>query len=158
MAHSNINIHLFCSNEKKISKNDINGIEQTIWDDIRNKAKKQGVVLDFFYGTSNQLFCIIVLKTNQTFEKVIVNLQKKSSFFINNKGVSGKFKSPQLAAIFNTQENNEFDWKKDIYTTQVSESVFDSVINYNRIQLEIEKKELFNVNDAYLVQYSFDKV
>ena len=156
MPHSNINIHLFCSNEKKISKNDIREIEQSIWDDIRNKAKKQGIILDFFYGTSSQLFCIIALKTNQTVQKVIVNLHKKSSFFINNQGVSEKFKSPQLTAIFNTQKN-ELDWKKDIYTIQVSESVFDRITNYNRIEFESNRKKIFKPNDAYVVQYSFGK-
>jgi hypothetical protein len=158
MPHSNINIHLFCSNEKNISKKDIRVIEQTIWDDIRNKAKKEGIIVDFFYGISNQLFCVIALKTNQTLEKVIFNLQKKSSFFINSQGVTNKFKSPQLAGIFNTQENNEFDWIKDIYTTQVSDSVFYSIGDYNRIRLESEKKELFKVNNTFVVQYSFDKV
>jgi hypothetical protein len=158
MPHSNINIHLFCSNEKMISKDDIRVIEQTIWDDIRNKAKKQGVIFDFCHETPSKLFCVISLKSNQNFKKAIAKLQKKSSFFINNQGVSDKFKSPQLSAIFNTPVNNEFDWKKDIYTTQVSESVFDSISYYNRNQLESEKKEMFKVSDAYVVQYAFDKV
>jgi REP element-mobilizing transposase RayT len=158
MPHSKINIHLFCSNEKKISNNDIRGIEENVWDDIRNKAKKQGIILDFFYGSSNQLFCLIALKTNQTIQKIIVNLNKKSSFFINKNGVSDKFSSPQLSAIFNSDTNNEFDWDKDIFTMQVSESVFDRISNYNRIELESKRKKTYKVNDAYVVQYSFDKV
>ena len=88
MPHLSINIHLFCSKEKKTSANDLTGIEQTIWDCIQNKAKKKGIILNFFYGTSNQLFCIITLKTNQTIPKVIDGLNKIKAEIESNKFIS----------------------------------------------------------------------
>ena len=158
MPHLSINIHLFCSKEKKTSANDLTGIEQTIWDCIQNKAKKKGIILNFFYGTSNQLFCIITLKTNQTIPKVIDSLNKKGGFFLNNKGVSDKLKSPQLSAIFNSEEKYEFDWNKDIYMLEVSNSVYDRISNYNQIKLESNGKKIFGVTDEYVVQYSIGKI
>ena len=158
MPHLSINIHLICSKEKKTSTNELTVIEQTIWDCIQNKAKKKGIILNFFYGTSNQLFCIITLKTNQTMPKVIDGLNKKGGFFLNNKGVSDKFKSPQLSAIFNSKEKYEFDWSKDIYMLEVSDSVYDRISNYNQIKLESNGKKIFGVTDEYVVQYSIGKI
>ena len=157
MSHLNINIHLFYNDENKVLPNDISKIEQTIWEDIKNKANKKGITLDFLYGTSNQCFCVIVLKKDQTIQQVMNKIPMKRSFFINNKGISNKFNSPQLATIFNSQNNNEQNWTVDIYLIHVSESVFDRISNYNRIQLQIETKKTSKVNDAYVVQYSFDK-
>lgn len=159
MAHSNINIHIFCSSENKILPNDIRGIEQFIWQDVKNKSKKHGIILDFLYGTSNQCFCLIALNSIQTIQKVqtVMNkLLQKRSFFVDNKGISNKFKSPQLSTIFNNHKNNEYDWKVDIYTMQVNDSVFERITNYNRIELESDRKKIFEINDAYVVQYSID--
>lgn len=69
MPHSNINIRLFCSNEKNISKKDIRVIEQTIWDDIRNKAKKEGIIVDFFLWNIQPIVLCNRFKDKSNFRK-----------------------------------------------------------------------------------------
>lgn len=161
MSHSNINIHVFCSGENKISPNDIRRIEQIIWQDVKNKSKREGIILDFLYGASNQCFCIIALnsfQTIQTVQTIMNKILQKRSFFVDSKGISNKFKSPKLSAIFNNQKNNEYDWKIDIYTMQVSDSVFERISNYNQIELEMDNKKIFEINEAYVVQYSINEI
>ena len=158
MSNLNINIHLFCGNQKKISPNDMRGIEQKIWYDVKNKAKKQNIFLDFSYGSSDQCFCVIALKANQTIQSCLKHLQKSSSFFINNKGMSNKFKSLQLSDIFNSQKNNEFEWKVNIRVMEVSDSVFDRMNSYNLIQSQNDRNKIFEINDAFVVQYFLDSI
>lgn len=158
MSNVNINIHLFCSNEKKILPDGIRGIEQNIWDDVKNKAKKQNIFLDFSYGSSDQCFCVIDLKAGQTIQSCLKSLQKSSSFFINNKGMSSKFKSLQLVDIFNSQKNNELEWKVNIRVMAVGESLFDRMADYNFIQSQKDINKIFEIDDAFVVQYFLDPI
>jgi hypothetical protein len=158
MSNVNINIHLFCSNVERISPNDIRGIEQKIWYDVKNKANKQNIFLDFSYGSSDQCFCVIALKDNQTIQTCLKHLQKSSSFFVNNKGMSNKFKSPQLVDIFNSQKNNEFEWKVNIRVMEVGDSLFDRMVNYNLIESQKDRNKIFEIDDAFVVQYFLDPI
>lgn len=153
MSHSNINIHLFSSSEKKIVPIDMRKIEKIIWEDVKKKSKRKGIILDFLYGTSNQCYCLIALNSIQTVQTVIIKILQKGSFFVDNKGVFNKFKSPRLSTIFNNEKDNEYDWKVDIYFLKVSDSVFDRITSYN---LESDRKKIFETNDAFVVQYSIN--
>jgi hypothetical protein len=158
MSNVNINIHLFCNNEKKILPDGIRGIEQNIWYDVKNKAEKQNIFLDFSYGSSDQCFCVIALNANQTIETCLKSLKKSNSFFINNKGMSNKFKSPQLVDIFNSQKNNEFEWKVNIRVMEVSDSLFDRMVDYNFIESQNDRNKIFDIDDAFVVQYFLDPI
>ena len=50
------------------------------------------------------------------------------------------------------EEKYEFDWNKDIYMLEVSDSVYDRISNYNQIKLERNGKK---INSRQLAFVSF---
>jgi len=150
MPHLNIHIHIVSNSENKISSDLTKEIEITIWNYIRNKAKDQGIKLDFYYGSSNQRYCIIVLKNDQTVQKVMNRITEKDKFHINKQEVFDESFSNEGSA------NHEMEWQSNIYAMKVNDSVFDRISNYTQNQLQINSRKQFEANDEeYLIQYSF---
>ena len=158
MPHLNINIRIVSSAENIISSNTTEEIELAIWDCIRNKAKERGIKLDFFYGSSNQRYCIIVLKNNQTVQTVIDSIREKDHFCVNKQDVFGKSSSAELSDINDEITNYELEWNSNIYAMKVNETVFDRISNYTRNELQINSKKTFETDDEYLIQYSCDAI
>jgi len=157
MPHLNINIRIVSNLVNKISHNVTKEIEQTIWDCIRNKALEQGIKLDFYYGSSNQRYCIIVLREDQTVQKVMNRIRDDDNFYMNKKNIFGKNAYIEPSAINGETTNYELEWKSNIYAMNVNDSVFERISNYTRNQLQINNDKTFEtIDDECLIQYSFD--
>ena len=158
MAHLNVKVSLVTKSENKISHNDKIQIEQNIWNEVKVKLNKQGVNLDFYYNASNQCFCLIALKNEETVQKVINSIRKRENNSSKKQEILGKSTSLLGSAFLDEESNNKMEWKRDIYALGVSESVLESVCNYNQNQLVANSLESFEMNNQYLIQYLFDKI
>ena len=158
MPHLNINIRIVSNAENIISSKITEEIELTIWDCIRNKAKELGIKLDFFYGSSNQRYCIIVLKNDQTVRNVMDSIRGNNNFCKNKQVVFGESSSTELPVIKDEITNHELEWESNIYAMKVNDSVFDRISNYAQNELQINNRKTFETEDEYLIQYSFDEI
>lgn len=150
MKHLNINVDLSSSTEKKISR-EINDIELMIWKYVKNDAKKKGIDLCFFYGKSNQCFCLIALRNSQTFEAVVSSLGNEIKHFNHDNEILNK---SDTLYEFDVEKTDIIRWKKDIYAMEVSESVLESICYNTENYFQCDK----NKANEYLIQYSFDEM
>lgn len=148
MPHLNVNVDLFNYEENNISSEGKFKIQQAICDDVKNNANKQGINLDFFYGSTKQCFCLIVINNEETVQKVMNRIKRRE--------ISNKSSSSLLST--NSEINNKIEWVIDVYAMEVTESVLDSVCNNVRNQLKINKMNAFEDNNHHLIQYHFEEL
>jgi hypothetical protein len=150
MPHLNVNVDLFNYEENNISSEGKFKIQQAIWDDVKNNANKQGINLDFFYGSTKQCFCLIVINNEETVQKVMNRIKRRE--------ISNKTSSSLLSTNGDCEINNKIEWVIDVYAMEVTESVLDSVCNNVRNQPKINLMNAFEDNNHHLIQYHFEEL
>jgi hypothetical protein len=158
MAHINVNLSLVSKLENNISLDGQKEIEKTIWEEVKNNLKKKGVHLDFYYSDSNQCFCLIVLKNGETVLEVMKLIRNKKIYCINKQNILCKKASSLLATFLGGNKHNVMEWKRDVFALGVSDSVLDSVCNYNKDPLQGGSVNEIEVDKQCLVQYVFDEM
>lgn len=158
MTHINVNLSLVSKLENIISPDGKIEIEKTIWEEVKNKLNKEGVNLDFYYSENNQCFCLIVLKNEETVLDIMNLIRNKKIYCHDKQHVLCKTASSLLATFLGGNRYNVMEWKRDVFALGVSDSVLDSVCNYNKDPVQRASINEIEVNNQCLVQYVFDEI
>jgi hypothetical protein len=153
MKHLYINVDLSSRTDKKISRK-INDIELMIWKYVKTDAKKKGIDLCFFYGKSNQCFCLIALRSTQTFADVVSSLGNEIKYFEKERESLNNPLSDAKSDELDSEKTDRIKWKKDVYAMEVSESVLESICFNTESYFQCDKNKV----SQYLIQYSFDEM
>ena len=89
-------------------------IRTTVFDHIRQNAKKKRIYIDFINGWLDHVHALISLGNDQTLEKVMQLIKGESSFWINRNKVT----------------KAKFAWQDEYFVASVSPSAVSSVRRY----------------------------
>ena len=89
-------------------------IRTTVFDHIRQNAKKKGIYIDFINGWVDHVHALISLGNDQTLEKLMQLIKGESSFWINRNNVT----------------KAKFGWQDEYFVASVSPSAVASVRRY----------------------------
>ena len=96
----------------------------TLFEHIRENAKKKEIHLDFINGHFDHVHCLISLNADQCISKVVQLLKGEVSYWANKEGL---FK-------------HKLDWSDEYYAVSVSESQVNVVRDYIKNQEEHHQK------------------
>jgi putative transposase len=117
-------------------------IRKTVFQHIRENARRKGIFLDFIGGHNDHVHCLISLGTEQSIRKIMQLIKGESSHWINSNRITP----------------TEFAWQDEYFAVSVSESVLESVRHYIANQEEHHKKKGFGEElDDFLVRAGFKK-
>lgn len=102
---------------------------------------KKGIYLDLINGTTDHVYCLVSLKSDQTIARVAQLLTGESSYWVNPEN----------------QRNAKFEWQDEYIAVSVSESMLDAVRTYIRNQEEHHRKKSFSDEyDDFMKKYGFE--
>ena len=158
MPFTKVYIHFIWSTKKKMSPLAIKQVRQTVWNHIKENAKKKGIYIEFIKGYLDHCHCLISLKENQTLQKVMEEIKGETTFCINNQGDFAELAVTEILPVLDRETKNEFEWEDDYFTIAVLESVFDRVNNFNQNYEQHDDKKLFNDEyNEYIIKYGFQR-
>ena len=91
-------------------------IRPTVFQHIRENAKKKDIFLDFINGYREHVHALISLGADQTIAQIVKLLKGESSHWINSNGLL----------------RSKFAWQREYFCVSVSESMLDKTRNYIR--------------------------
>jgi len=99
----------------------------SVWNHIRNNARKNHIFLDHINGYNDHCHCLIAMKGTQSMADVMQLIKGESSRWINETNLCGAF----------------FEWQDEYYAASVSPGMLGRVRNYIRNQEEHHKAKSF---------------
>ena len=142
MPFIKVYIHFVWSTKNRIPFLATKEIRQTVWNHIKDNAKKKGIHIDFINGYSEHCHCLVSLGVDQTIQKVMQLIKGESSFWINN----------QKLIL------DKFEWQDEYFAVSVSESILERVRNYIKNQERHHSKQTFEEEyNEFITKYKFQK-
>jgi putative transposase len=141
MPYVKVWIHLVWSTKNRLPflKDDI---RPTIFQHIRDNAKKKDIFLDFINGYREHVHSLVSLGVDQTIAQIVKLIKGESSHWINSNGL--------LRA--------KFAWQREYFCVGVCESMLDKTRNYIRNQEEHHSRKGFDEEfDLMLEKYGFQR-
>ncbi len=126
MAYIKIWIHLVWATKRRdplLTKD----IRQTVFQHIKENAKKNNICIDFINGYSDHVHCLVSLGSGQTIEKILMLIKGESSHWINKQKLTKR----------------KFEWQSKYFAASVSESSVNNVREYIKNQERHHKKKTF---------------
>ena len=117
-------------------------IRPSVFQHMRDNAKKKDIFLDFINGYREHVHCLISLGVTQTIADTVRLIKGESSHWINqNSLVQGKF-----------------EWQHEYFAVGVCESLLDVTRNYIRNQEDHHSRKGFDEEfDLMLEKYGFER-
>ena len=142
MPFLKINIHFVWSTKNRYPFLDSFEKRQTVFNHVKDNAKKNGIWLDRVNGHSDHIHCINSLGSEQTISRVLQMIKGESSYWINKNNIC----------------KSKFEWQDEYYGVSVSPEELDRVrayidnqeFHHAKINFEDELKQL-------LKDYGFEK-
>lgn len=126
MPYVKVWIHLVWSTKNRI-RFLTDDIRPTVFQHIRENAKKKSIFLDFINGYWEHVHCLISLGTEQTISEIVRLIKGESSHWINQSGLT----------------KTKFAWQHEYFAVGVCESLLDKTRDYIRDQeIHHGKKDL----------------
>jgi REP element-mobilizing transposase RayT len=117
-------------------------IRQTLFQHLRENARKKKIFIDFINGSIDHVRCLISLGPDQTIEKIMQLIKGESSFWINRNNLCPA----------------KFAWQDEYFAASVSESVVDQVRNYIKNQERHHRVKTFQEEyEEFLEKAGFQK-
>ncbi|MFA7326833.1 MAG: IS200/IS605 family transposase [Candidatus Kapaibacterium sp.] len=102
-------------------------VRELVFNNIRQIAKEKNIYIKSINGWQDHCHCLVCLNKNQSINKIVKQIKKKSSDWINKSSVI-----------------KGFNWQDDYFAVSVSESNLDKVIHYIDNQSEHHRFKSFN--------------
>ena len=93
-------------------------IRSTLFQHIRENARKKGIFLDYINGYVDHVHCLISLGTEQTISEIVKLLKGESSHWINQ----------------NELTKTKFSWQHEYFAVGVCESILEKTRDYIKNQ------------------------
>ena len=109
---------------------------------IMENCREKGIYLQAINGYTDHIHCLISLDKEQTIAKVVQLIKGESSNWINK----------------NQLTKQKFMWQDDYFAVSVSESQYEKVANYIKIQEQHHTKKSFSDEvDEFMRKYRWEK-
>ena len=142
MPFVKVYIHFVWSTKNRIPTLNSLDLRQTMWQHIRENAKKKGIFIDFVNGHTEHCHCLISLGVDQTIEKVMQLIKGESAFWFNKQQLT----------------NQKLEWQDEYFAVSVSKSQIDTVRNYIKNQESHHKHKTFQEEyDELISKFGFKK-
>ena len=141
MPYVKVWIHLVWStkNRQPFLKDDI---RPTVFQHMRDNAKKKDIFLDFINGYREHVHALVSLGTEQTISNIVKLMKGESSYWINQ----------------NNLIDLKFEWQHEYFAVSVCESLLDKTRDYIRNQEEHHRKKPFDDEfELMLEKYGFQR-
>lgn len=117
-------------------------IRPTVFQHIRENAKKKDIFLDFINGYWEHVHALVSLGTEQTISEIVRLMKGESSHWINQIGLTKR----------------KFEWQHEYFAVGVCESLIDRTREYIRNQESHHSKKNFDEEfDLMLKKYGFQR-
>jgi len=139
MPYVKVWIHLVWSTKDRQSflKDDI---RPTIFQHMRDNAKKKDIFLDFINGYREHVHALVSLGTEQTISNIVKLMKGESSHWVNQ----------------NNLIDLKFEWQHEYFAVSVCESLLDKTRDYIRNQEAHHSKKGFDDEfELMLKKYGF---
>ena len=141
MPYVKVWIHLVWStkNRQSFLKDDI---RPTIFQHMRDNAKKKDIFLDFINGYREHVHALVSLGTEQTISNIVKLMKGESSHWVNQ----------------NNLIDLKFEWQHEYFAVSVCESLLDKTRDYIRNQEAHHTKKGFDDEfELMLKKYGFQR-
>jgi len=141
MPYVKVWIHLVWSTKDRQSflKDDI---RPTIFQHMRDNAKKKDIFLDFINGYREHVHALVSLGTEQTISNIVKLMKGESSHWVNQ----------------NNLIDLKFEWQHEYFAVSVCESLLDKTRDYIRNQEAHHSKKGFDDEfELMLKKYGFQR-
>ena len=117
-------------------------IRKSVFQHIRENAKKKGIFLDHINGYLDHVHCLISLGTGQTIAEIVKLLKGESSHWINQNRLCLR----------------RFSWQHEYFAVGVGESILDKTRDYIRNQEAHHSRVPFDQEfEQMLRKYGFQR-
>ena len=141
MPYIKVWIHLVWSTKNRVPFL-TDAIRPTVFQHIRDNAKKKGIFLDFINGYREHVHCLISLGADQTIAEIVKLIKGESSHWINQQKLISR----------------KFAWQNDYFCVGVSESLLDNTRSYIRDQEVHHSRKGFDEEfELMLKKYGFQR-
>jgi putative transposase len=142
MPFVKVYVHFVWSTKNRVPTLNSMDLRQTVWQHIRENAKKKDLFIDFVNGHAEHYHCLVSLGVDQTISKVMQLIKEESAFWFNKQGLT----------------KQKLEWQDEYFAVSVSESQIDMVRNYIKNQEEHHKHKTFQQEyDEFIIKYGFKK-
>ena len=141
MPYVKVWIHLVWStkNRQPFLKDEI---RPTVFQHMRDNAKKKDIFLDFFNGYREHVHALVSLGTEQTISNIVKLMKGESSHWINQ----------------NNLIDLKFEWQHEYFAVSVCESLLDKTRDYIRNQEAHHSRKGFDDEfELMLKKYGFQR-
>lgn len=140
MSWVRIWIHIVFTTKNRTPFLKTKDIRQTIFQHIKENAKKKDIYLDCVNGYTDHVHGLISLGKNQSISKVVQLIKGESSMWFNNQKLISE----------------HFAWQDDYWAVGVSESHLSAVRNYIHNQEEHHRTKTFQEEiDSFMGKYGW---
>lgn len=134
-------IHMVFSTKSRYPFLKTTEIRETLFQHIRENAKKKEIYLKSIGGYTDHVHCLISLNKELSISKTAQLIKGESSSWINKEKLIQK----------------HFNWQDDFWAVGVSESHVEAVINYINNQEEHHKLKKFSEEvDKFMKKYGWE--
>lgn len=141
MPYVKVWIHLVWSTKNRLPLLTDN-VRPTVFQHIRENAKKKDIFLDFINGYWEHVHALVSPGTEQTISEIVKLMKGESSHWINQ----------------NRLTPDRFEWQHEYFAVGVCESLIDRTRDYIRNQEAHHSKKSFDKEfDLMLKKYGFQR-
>ena len=142
MPFVKVYIHFVWSTKNRVPTLNSLDLRQTVWQHIRENAKKKDIFIDFVNGHAEHCHCLVSLGVDQTIQKLMQLIKGECAFWFNKQRLT----------------NQKLEWQDEYFAVSVSESQIDTVRNYIKNQEAHHKHKTFQQEyDELISKFGFKK-